>query len=139
MLRNLPALAAIFVLAACGGSRPPLPQSGLAAPIPFDADLWQAARETVDFLPLQATDPVEGTVETTWGAPHGDATQRFRIAIALDYARPYSTAVHVGVRREVQAGDDWQEVASDPAIAARLERVIGAYAQQLHSGQIDGK
>jgi hypothetical protein len=106
----------------------------MATPIVFDAPLWQAARETVDFLPLIATDPIAGTIQTDWGSPRGKPTEQYRIAVAVNYA---CHDAGVTVQRQILGPDGWWD-APDPSVAAGLRRDIARYAQELRKGQIAG-
>jgi hypothetical protein len=130
----------LALLASCAAPSSPGDDAAqeIARPIAFDAALWQAARETVDFLPLEATDPITGTIETGWGSPHGVFDQRFKITVHLTYERVYSGAAEVQVRRQLSTPDGWIDAVPDPKMAQGIARDIAKEAKsnaQLHKGE----
>lgn len=121
-----------LLLAACTGN----PGSGsLSNQVHFDAALWQAARETVAALPLAASDPVTGKIETGWGGPADLDGQQYKLVIALDYTAITSQAVSITARHRLQSNSGWLEVDPDPAIAAELATAIENRAGELHLQQ----
>jgi hypothetical protein len=120
-----------LVLAACAAA----PQAPAPQAIPFDANLWQAARETVSFLPEGAADPVSGTLETGWGEAKPHARDRYKIVIALDYSQPYTAAAQVTVHHEIKNGENWMDVADDAEAAPKFEQEIARAASALRQAK----
>ncbi len=130
-MKPIRSLLFCLALAACQAA-PALPAQ---QPIAFDADLWQAARETVSFLPGGDADPVSGRLETGWGEAKPHARDRYKIAVSLDYSQPYPTAVHVVVHHEIKGGESWMDSADDDAAAIKFEQVIARAASALREAK----
>jgi hypothetical protein len=128
------ALAGIVLLSACAS--PPLENSQQAVTpqgqLTFDATLWRAARESVDFLPIRTADPLDGTLETGWGqALGGSPYERFRIAVRLDYRAAYAQAATVTIDKQTLVEGQWTEAATPIAATYAMANAIAARAGEL--------
>jgi hypothetical protein len=121
------------LLAGCAAPLPPgVELSSPAGQVVFDATLWQATRETLDFMPVESADPLAGTFETGWGEPlGGTGFDRYRVAVRLNYRLAYADAATVTVDHQSLVDGAWVEAAPDIPATYALAASIATRAGEL--------
>jgi len=108
--------------------RQPGPKTGIkVSPI-----LYQAALDTLDFVPFASEDPLAGSLITEWYSPQGKPNERYKINVfILDRAlRSDSIAVTVD-RQERKSNGQWVETTIARQVETDLETAILRRARQL--------
>ena len=159
------AVAAVLLLAGCGGTTQETNQSGTtvaststlsptgprrsftragaAAPgrIDVNSDLWRGALDSLSFMPLVSADPYGGVIITDWYAPPETPNERFKVTALIQGAELRTEGVKVTMFRQVRdaAGDPWKDAPVDKATPIDLENVILARARELRNQRIAGQ
>lgn len=108
--------------------RQPGPQTGsTVSPI-----LWQAARDTLDFVKFASEDPLGGSIVTDWYSPKDKPNERLRINVFILSRALRSDSVAVTVdRQERSATGQWVETTIARKVEDDLETAILHRARQL--------
>jgi hypothetical protein len=93
--------------------------------------IWQAALESLEFMPLAQTDSQGGVIITDWYAPPEAPEERFKINVYVVDPTLRVDAVRVSVFRQTEGRNGWVDAAVDPATASGLEDNILARAREL--------
>lgn len=106
--------------------------------LPVNRYLWQAALDTLSFLPLDSTDPFTGVIATDWGATPNAPDERFKVTAYLTKPELTASALRVAVFRERQAeAGAWIAAPVNPTTATQLEDAILTRARQLRIADIE--
>jgi Domain of unknown function (DUF3576) len=111
------------------GSHPaPGPQTGRdVSPI-----LYQAAKDTLDFVKFASEDPLGGSLVTDWYSPPDKPDERFRIDVFILSRYLQSDGVAVTVERQVRAPNgEWADSTVDRRVQQDLQTKILYRARQL--------
>ncbi|MGI4775323.1 MAG: DUF3576 domain-containing protein [Janthinobacterium lividum] len=94
--------------------------------------LWQAAVETMNFVPLQSSDSAGGIIITDWYSPKSQPTYSFKINIFIkdNVISPDSIEVKVYERR--LKNNQWIQDQRESKIGGDLERKILNRARDLY-------
>ena len=95
--------------------------------------LWRGALDTVAFMPLVSADPFGGVIITDWYAPPETPQERFKLNVYILGKELRAEALRVSVFHQKQTSGQWQDVATEQAIATDLEDTILARAEKLRS------
>lgn len=107
--------------------------------IPVNRFLWQAALDTLTFLPLASTDPFTGVIATDWGAAPNRPNERFKVTAYMLSSALAASSLRVAVYREVRSPDGlWVPAAVDPETARKLEDAILTRARQIRIADLEG-
>jgi len=108
--------------------RSPGPQTGsTVSPI-----LWQAALDTLNFVPFASQDPIYGSMVTDWYSPPNKPNERYKINVFILARTLRSDAVAVTVTRQARLGDgNWLETTIERKVETDLETAILNRARQL--------
>ncbi len=104
--------------------------SGLAV----NGYLWRATLDTLSFIPLASADPVGGVIITDWYENPEVPGERFKVNATILDKRLRADGVRVSVfkqKLEGKSGKNWRDVASDAAMAKKLEDAILTRAREL--------
>jgi hypothetical protein len=93
--------------------------------------LWQAALDSLDFMPLAQADATGGVIITDWYAPPETPDERFKINVFVQGQEIRADAVKVRVFRQVRQDDGWTDAAVDPKTPVELEDNILRRAREL--------
>lgn len=94
--------------------------------------LWQASKDTLDFVRLNSEDPVMGTMSTDWYSPPDKPNERFKIDVFVTSRALHSDSVAVTVERQMRGpGGSWAKAPVERELAGQLETTILHRARQL--------
>jgi hypothetical protein len=136
-------LAGIAALAACGGSggevadryRPV--QLAEAPAMRVNGYLWQAALDTIKFMPIASTDATGGVIVTDWYINPGSPAERTKVIVNILDSRLRADALRVTVNRQMRtASGDWVDAPVQQATVAGLEDAILVRARQIRIGTV---
>lgn len=151
------AVAAAFVLAACGPADEPFQnrqskkqvegkiaggieglfgggeeESQSGGGIGVNSYLWRASLDTLSFLPLASADPFGGVVITDWYSPPETPDERFKVNLYILGRELRADGLRVSVFRQVRQGQDgWADAQVDPETATQLENAILSRAREM--------
>ena len=110
------------------------------ARLPVNKYLWQAALDTLSFLPLASTDPFTGVIATDWGSSSEAPGERFKVTAYILNPGLSAAALKVAVYREVQSDTGlWIPAPVSADTARKLEDAILTRARQIRiAGLEDG-
>lgn len=109
------------------------------SPIGVNGFLWQAALDTLSFLPLTSADPFGGVLITDWYEDPKTPGERFKLNALILSRSLRADAVKVSVFKQAKdASGTWQDVAVNPAVSRDLEDTILTRARQLKVKQMAG-
>lgn len=107
--------------------------------LPVNKYLWQAALDTLSFLPLASTDPFTGVIATDWGSTPGAPGERFKVTAILRDANLSASSLKVAVYREViNDSGVWVPAPVSPETPLKLEDAILTRARQIRVAALGG-
>jgi hypothetical protein len=96
--------------------------------------LWNAAHDTLNFVPLAAEDPASGMLKTEWYSPPQKPDERLRVTVLITSRSLRSDSFAVTVEREERSpGGDWKQTPIARQTIADLESAILQRARQIHA------
>jgi hypothetical protein len=106
----------------------PGPQTGnTVSPI-----LWQAAKDTLNFVKFSSEDPLTGLLVTDWYSPRDKPDERYKISVFVLSRELRSDSVAVTVDRQVRSPTgEWVQTTIARAVEDELETAILRRAGQL--------
>jgi hypothetical protein len=109
------------------------------ARLPVNKYIWQAALDTLSFLPLVSTDPFTGVIATDWGATAEAPGERFKVTAYILNPGLSAASLKVAVFREVRGGDgQWLPAPVSADTARQLEDAILTRARQIRIAEVEG-
>lgn len=93
--------------------------------------LWRASLETIDFMPLNQTDPFGGVIITDWYAPPESPDERFKLNVYILGTSLRADGIKVAVFRQTRSETGWVDAQVDPETATGIEDNILARAREL--------
>jgi len=106
--------------------------------LPVNKYMWQAALDTLSFLPLASTDPFTGVIATDWGATPEAPGERFKVTAFIVSPVLSAASLKVAVYREaVNADGIWLPAQVSPETARKLEDAILTRARQIRIADLD--
>ena len=107
------------------------------SPIGVNGFLWQAALDTLSFLPLVSADPFGGVLITDWYEDPKTPGERFKVNALILSRSLRADAVKVSVFKQTKDPSGvWQDVSVNQSIARDLEDTILTRARQLRVKQM---
>jgi hypothetical protein len=94
---------------------------------------WQAALDSVSFMPLRTSDPYGGVIATDWYIAEKSPDERIRVNIRVDGPELRSNTVTVTVFRQTRTRRGWRNAKVNPRTAQDLENVILSRARELRN------
>lgn len=92
---------------------------------------WQAALDSIAFMPIKTSDPYGGLIATDWYRPAASPKERLRVNILVGGPQLTSDVVRVTIFKEVQGRrGNWRPIKVSPRTATDLENVILSRARQ---------
>lgn len=109
-------------------------QAEAGANLPVNKYLWRGAIETLNFLPLNSTDPHGGVIVTDWGATADAPDERFKVTAYITSAtlKPQSLNVVVN-RQKLSPAGAWVTAPVTAEAKRQLEDAILTKARQLRT------
>lgn len=96
--------------------------------------LWNAAHDTLNFVPLVAEDPLGGAIQTEWYSPPQKPNERLRVTVLITSRTLRSDSFSVTIEREERSpGGDWKQTPIARQTVADLESAILQRARQIHA------
>ena len=94
--------------------------------------LWQATRDTLNFVTFASEDPISGSLVTDWYSPQGKPNERYKIDVFILARTLRSDALAVTITRQARLGDgNWLETTIARHVETDLENAILQRARQL--------
>jgi len=110
------------------------------ARLPVNKYIWQAALDTLSFLPLASTDPFTGVIATDWGTTTQAPNERFKVTVYVLGSELSAAMLKVAVYREVRSEDGvWLPSPVSAETARKLEDAILTRARQIRIAGLDEK
>ena len=108
--------------------------------MPVNRYLWQAALDTLSFLPLDSTDPFTGVIATEWATTPGSPDERLKVTVYVQRPALEASSLRVAVFREARDEEGlWVPQAVSPETARRLEDAILTRARQIRIAEIEAE
>jgi hypothetical protein len=96
--------------------------------------LWNAAHDTLGFVPLEAEDPEGGVLKTEWYSPPDKPAERLRITVLITSRALRSDSFTVSIERQERSPDGgWKDTPIAKQTVADLESTILLRARQIHA------
>jgi hypothetical protein len=92
---------------------------------------WQAALDTLSFMPIRTSDPYGGVIATDWYSPRESPNERLRLNVRVRGRTLSSESIRVTVFREVRADSGWETGPVSDRTGRDLENVILTRARAL--------
>ena len=126
-------LMTALALGACSGGGDKAEKLGpRTTAIGVNGYLWQAALDTLSFMPFDRIEPAGGVITTDWHSTAGAPNERVKLTVQFLSEDLRSDAVKVSVVRQERAeGGDWLSVPVQAATTLQVEEAILARARQL--------
>ena len=133
-------LAALGLLAACGGNERPRTelQAAQVNTIGVNAYLWRGALETLSFAPLLSADSEGGVIITDWYANPSNPNERVKLTVTILDQDLRADALRVSASRQVNQGGAWVEAPVQAATVQKLEDIILTKARDLRRKALAG-
>lgn len=107
--------------------------------LPVNRFMWQAALETLDFMPLASTDPYTGVIATDWSTAQNAPGERVKVTVYIVNPELAASALKVAVFREARSADGtWLPAPVNPETPRRLEDAILTKARQIKIADLEG-
>jgi hypothetical protein len=140
-------LMGIAALAACGhhtskevADRYRPIQLEQAADMRVNGYLWQAALETIAFMPIVSTDATGGVIVTDWYTDASAPNERMKLRIAIMDPRLRADALQVVVNRQTKdRTGEWVDAPVQQTTVAGIEDAILVRARQIRIGTVTEK
>ncbi len=132
----------VAVLTACGGGSKEI--SDRYRPVDLDQApalrvngyLWQAALETLSFMPFESTDATGGVIVTEWYSHPSAPNERTKVRVTILDAKLRADALRVAVTRQTQNAGNWIDAPVQQTTVAGLEDAILVRARQIRIGTV---
>jgi hypothetical protein len=96
--------------------------------------LWEATHDALDFVKIDAEDPMSGMVQTAWYSPPGKPNERLRVSVFILSVALRVDSLAVTVDREARSPTgQWQKTTVDREVVDNLENAILLRARHLHA------
>jgi len=96
--------------------------------------LWNAAHDTLGFVPLEAEDPEGGVLKTQWYTPPGKPNERLRITVLITSRTLRADSFAVSIERQERSPEGgWKDTPIAKQTLADLESTILQRARQIHA------
>lgn len=110
------------------------------ARLPVNKYLWQAALDTLSFLPLASSDPFTGVIATDWATNLRAPDERLKVTAFITSAALSAASLKVAVYREVKNEDGaWVAAPVSPDTARKLEDAILSRAREIRIAEREGE
>jgi len=107
--------------------------------LPVNKYLWQAALDTLSFLPLAATDPFSGVIATDWGSTPEAPGERYKVTAYILGPALSAASLKVAVFREVRDEKGlWLPAPVSAETARKLEDAILIRAREIRIAAREG-
>lgn len=108
--------------------------------LPVNRFMWQAALDTLDFMPLASTDPFTGVIATDWSTPPAAPGERVKVTVYIVSPELAASALKVAVFREARTDTGrWLPASVNPETPRKLEDAILTRARQIKIADLEGE
>lgn len=105
----------------------------MAAPkIGVNKYLWRASLETLNFMPMSDIDPFGGVILTEWHSNAEAPNERLKVNVYILDTQLRADALKVGVFKQVQGANGWQDAPVDADTGRTIENAILTRARELY-------
>lgn len=104
--------------------------------IGVNAYLWQAALETLDFMPLLQADPEAGVVITDWYANPGTPDERAKVTVYITDKSLRADALKVSVFKQRRRDGSWVDNPDTLSAEQEIEEAIMVQARTIRLKQV---
>lgn len=94
--------------------------------------LWQAALQTVSFMPIKQADSAGGVILTDWYANPDQPNERVKVDVLILTKTLSSQGVKVSVFKQTKTSQGWESAPVGDVTATKLEETILTKARTLH-------
>ena len=106
--------------------------------LPVNKFLWQAALDTLSFMPLNSTDPFTGVIATDWSSAPASPNERFKVTVYVVKPELAASALKVAVFKEARGeAGTWIPTAVSPDTPRQIEDAILTRARQIKIAELD--
>jgi len=105
--------------------------------IGVNAYLWQAAMDTLHFMPLRSVDPAGGVIVTDWFIAPDNINERVQVNARFASETLRSDGIRIHVIRQVRQGDDWITAPVQASTELEIEEAILTRARELRVETLD--
>lgn len=92
--------------------------------------LWQAALETISFMPIQTSDPISGLITTDWYQINENSNEKFKFNIIILGNEIRSDSLKVNVFKQKKVNNNWVNTEASKDFAIEIENKIFTKAKQ---------
>lgn len=134
IVRNLFAISLVFGLSACGifsGDGKSQPFESRATVMGVNGYLWQAALDTLAFMPITSAEQSNGLILTDWYVAPDNANERVKVTVRFLSNELRSDAVRVIVTRQMKQNDTWVATSVQASTPLQIEESILVQARRL--------
>ncbi|WP_017932339.1 DUF3576 domain-containing protein [Robiginitomaculum antarcticum] len=108
-------------------------QRNMPAPkIGVNSYLWRASLETLNFMPMSDIDPFGGVILTEWYSNPEAPQERLKVNVYILDTQLRADALKVGVFKQVQGANGWQDAPVDADTGRTIENAILTRARELY-------
>ena len=93
--------------------------------------LWQAALDSVAFMPLASADRLGGVIVTDWYGAEKNPNERFKLTVRIVGSEMRADAVKVTVFKEIRKSGDWRTADVPSDMAAGIRDAVIASAKEI--------
>jgi hypothetical protein len=94
--------------------------------------LWRASIDHVNFMPLNSTDSLSGTIITDWYSINNNSKERYKVNIYIFGKELASSSLKVTVyKRVIDNNGNWNNQYYDPKLAEKIKIKIIERAREL--------
>ena len=98
--------------------------------------LWQAALDTLNFMPIDQADPAAAVILTGWHSESGNLNERVKVTVQFQSEALRSDGVKVTVVRQVREASVWGPAPVQASTSLQIEEAILTQARMLKVGSI---
>ncbi|TNE65157.1 MAG: DUF3576 domain-containing protein [Alphaproteobacteria bacterium] len=134
LTRSLLVLSVGLALGACsifGGGKDKADIAPKTTALGVNGYLWQAALDTLSFMPLDKVEPAGGIITTDWRSTPETPNERLKLTVRFLSQDLRSDAVKVAVVRQEKQDGNWVTLPVQAATELKVEEAILARARML--------
>jgi len=139
MFKAVIAVAASLMVASCGMFGGDDSRSDLEArssTLGVNGYLWQAALDTLFFMPILQPDPASAVIATDWQAVPDNPDERVRVTVRILTEQLRSDGVRVTVMRQERKDGTWVLKPVQASTALKIEEAILTQARALRVARL---
>ncbi len=133
------ALALVLLLSGCGKNKPERIriEENMTQAIGVNGYLWRSTLDSLEALPLLATDPAGGVIMTDWFSDPAVPQERLKVTVIISDYRLRADALSVSVIRQELMDGVWVNATVQEGTEQKIEDTILTRARVLWIQNID--